>query len=211
MAIYLKQFENHTQYENYINGSGAILPNVSICTTEGDVHYNPSTPPTPTETRVVCKYNVTDTSSETKLCDYKTNFSAMEIDDVEQAEVVSSYTFSTTGEHTVKFTLTNPTEIGYCAFTNCENITSIEIPSGVATIESIAFGNCESLTSITIPNSVTTIGDTAFGSCESLTSINIPDSVISIGYGAFCACNSLDETSIAAIEAINPDDAFYCD
>lgn len=41
MAIYLKKFENHTQYENYINGSGAILPNVSICATEGDVHYNP--------------------------------------------------------------------------------------------------------------------------------------------------------------------------
>lgn len=47
MAVYLKEFENHTQYENYINGSDAILPNVSICTTEGDVHYNPSTPPTP--------------------------------------------------------------------------------------------------------------------------------------------------------------------
>ena len=45
MAIYLKKFENHTQYDAYINGSSAILPNVSICTTEGDVHYNPSTPP----------------------------------------------------------------------------------------------------------------------------------------------------------------------
>lgn len=41
MAIYLKKFKNHTQYENYINGSGAILPNVSICKTEGDAHYNP--------------------------------------------------------------------------------------------------------------------------------------------------------------------------
>jgi len=45
MAIYLKEFENHTQYENYINGSGAILPNVSICTTEGDVHYTPPVDP----------------------------------------------------------------------------------------------------------------------------------------------------------------------
>lgn len=44
MSIYLKKFENHTQYEQYINGSGAILPNVSICTTEGDVHYNPEIP-----------------------------------------------------------------------------------------------------------------------------------------------------------------------
>ncbi len=45
MSKYLKKFENHTQYENYINGSGAILPNVSICTTEGDVHYNPYVDP----------------------------------------------------------------------------------------------------------------------------------------------------------------------
>ena len=41
MGLYLKKFENHTQYESYINGSGAILPNVSICTTERHVHYNP--------------------------------------------------------------------------------------------------------------------------------------------------------------------------
>jgi hypothetical protein len=49
MAIYLKKFENHTQYDNYINGSGAILPNVSICTTEGDVHYNPYLDPCKSE------------------------------------------------------------------------------------------------------------------------------------------------------------------
>ena len=45
MGIYLKKFENHTQYETYINDSGAILPNVSICTIEGDVHYNPFVDP----------------------------------------------------------------------------------------------------------------------------------------------------------------------
>ena len=41
MSVYLKQFSTHAEYDAYINGSGAILPNVSICTTEGDVHYNP--------------------------------------------------------------------------------------------------------------------------------------------------------------------------
>ena len=45
MAIYLKEFSTHQEYEQYINGSGAILPNVSICTTEGDVHYTPVQPP----------------------------------------------------------------------------------------------------------------------------------------------------------------------
>lgn len=59
MAIYLKKFENHTQYETYINGSGAILPNVSICTTEGDVHYNPYVDPCASE-KVKTTYEFVD-------------------------------------------------------------------------------------------------------------------------------------------------------
>lgn len=48
MSVYLKQFSTHQEYEQYINGSDAILPNVSICKdTPNEVHYNPSTPPTP--------------------------------------------------------------------------------------------------------------------------------------------------------------------
>jgi hypothetical protein len=45
MSLFLKQFSTHAEYDAYINGSGAILPNVSICTTEGDVHYNPYVDP----------------------------------------------------------------------------------------------------------------------------------------------------------------------
>ena len=48
MSLFLKKFSTHSEYEQYINGSDAILPNVSICTTEGDVHYNPSLPVPPT-------------------------------------------------------------------------------------------------------------------------------------------------------------------
>ena len=144
MAIYLKEFSTHSEYEQYINGSDAILPNVSICTTEGDVHYNPSIPPTPVETRVVAKFNVDDTSNPTQIIsEYADSpFSAIEIDGVAQQSVVSEYTFDTVGEHTVKYTLTNPTSIG-----------------------DSAFNSCYSLTSINIPNSVTSIGDSAFGCC----------------------------------------------
>lgn len=45
MAVYLKKFDTHSEYENYINGSGAILPNVSICEDTKDVHYNPYVEP----------------------------------------------------------------------------------------------------------------------------------------------------------------------
>lgn len=47
MSKYLKKFENHAAYE--AAKSGLILPNVSLCVNENEVHYNPSspTPPTP--------------------------------------------------------------------------------------------------------------------------------------------------------------------
>ena len=41
MGKYLKKFENHSDYETYINGQDAILPNVSLCEDQNDVHYNP--------------------------------------------------------------------------------------------------------------------------------------------------------------------------
>ena len=45
MSIYLKKFSIHAEYEAYIASEDKVLPNVSICTTEGDVHYNPVPPP----------------------------------------------------------------------------------------------------------------------------------------------------------------------
>ena len=46
MSKYLKLFENHTQYETFIGGGGVtpfVKPNVSYCTEENEVHYNPRT------------------------------------------------------------------------------------------------------------------------------------------------------------------------
>ena len=169
MAIYLKQFENHTQYENYINGSDAILPNVSICTTEGDVHYNPYVEPV--ETRLVAKFNVTSTSSPTQLFHGTevSYFSEIEIDGIVQPRVVTGYTFDTLGEHTVKYTLIDPTRIGSSAFIWCSSLTSVTIPNSVTWISSSAFQRTN-LTSIVIPNTVTYIGGGVFSNC-SLTSI----------------------------------------
>lgn len=42
---YLKKFENHSQYDAYISGGGAVLPNVSLCVQENEVHYNPYVDP----------------------------------------------------------------------------------------------------------------------------------------------------------------------
>ena len=59
------------------------------------------------------------------------------------------------------------------------------------TIGNYAFSDCEGLTSVSIPSSVTTIGDYAFYCCRGLTSVSIPSSVTTIGDYAFCYCNQL--------------------
>ena len=50
MAIYLKKFETQAAYE--AAQSGLILPNVSLTVDNNMVHYNPSTPPTPSHNYV---------------------------------------------------------------------------------------------------------------------------------------------------------------
>ena len=41
--LYIKDFEKHSDYEAYINGSDKVLPNVSVCDDEPThVHYNPA-------------------------------------------------------------------------------------------------------------------------------------------------------------------------
>ena len=61
------------------------------------------------------------------------------------------------------------TIIGDDAFSDCYDLTSIDIPSSVTSIGNVAFNGCEGLTSITIPNSVSSIGDGVFSGCDNLT------------------------------------------
>lgn len=53
------------------------------------------------------------------------------------------------------------TSIGSWAFLNCD-VTSVEIPNSVTSIEYGAFSGCDGLTSVEIPNSVTSIEYSAF-------------------------------------------------
>ena len=197
MSKYLKAFETHSEYNAYITGNDKVLPNVSLCEDNYEVHYNPWV-----ETRIVAKFNVTDTSTAIGIMGSSatSQFSDIEIDGVVQPNVISSYTFGTIGEHTVRYTLVDTTTIGSSAFDSCTGLTSVTIPDSVTSIGEGAFYNCRGLTSVTIPDGVTSIAKYTFQSCSGLTSVTIPDSVTSIGNSAFSTCDSL--TSVAIPDSV---------
>ena len=85
------------------------------------------------------------------------------------------------------------TSVGYFAFRNCDNLTSITIPESVTSIGEYAFYNCSSLTSITIPERVTRIGDMAFYGCTGLAEITIAEG--NPVYDSRGGCNAIIETS----------------
>jgi len=84
------------------------------------------------------------------------------------------------------------------AFSGCNRIKSINIPSSVTSIGDGAFSGCSSLTDIVIPLSVRTIGSYAFDDCYDLESISIPSSVRTIGEYAFDDCFRLKFITVAS-------------
>jgi len=115
---------------------------------------------------------------------------------------VSNYTGGTTFNFLKQITDVNwPSgieSIDNYSFNKCIGLTSVTIPNSVTSIGEYAFYHCNGLTSITIPNSVTSIGDYAFYGCIGLTSITIPNSVTSIGDYAFYGCKGLISITIEA-------------
>ena len=199
MGKYVKQFNTHSEYNTYITGNTKILPNVSYCEDNDEVHFNPWTDP-----RVIAKFNVEDVTEPVALygADYgviaSELFSKVEIDgeeisisDLEDED--GYYTFETTGEHTVKYTLSDSEVISEGTFYDCSGLTSITIPNSVTSIGEYAFSGCIAFTSITIPSSVTSIGNGAFSDCDGLRSMSVESG--NTVYDSRNNCNAIIETA----------------
>ncbi len=92
--------------------------------------------------------------------------------------------------------VTSPLSYAKHLYLDGEELTALEIPSGVTHIGDNAFSNCRSLTSVVIPVGVTRIGEYAFNRCSGLTSVAIPEGVTAIGGGAFSYCSLLTSAAI---------------
>ena len=88
------------------------------------------------------------------------------------------------------------TSITNYAFSSCDNLTTVIIPDSVTSINAYAFYESSKLTSVTIGNGVTSIGELAFAGCSGLKSVTIGNSVTSIGSQAFSGCSGLTSVHI---------------
>ncbi|MCL2798624.1 MAG: leucine-rich repeat protein, partial [Firmicutes bacterium] len=82
--------------------------------------------------------------------------------------------------------------IGWAAFQACELLENITLPDGIAGIDMEVFRGCKALSSIVIPSGAVYIGPLAFSGCAALASVVIPSSVTEIGNNAFSNCSSLN-------------------
>ena len=216
---YLRSFNDHSDYEEYMDSSDLVIPNVSYCRQENEVHYN---------SKFVIEF-ASDWVKEQLLTLGIDQNEDGEIDTYEAAlyngNFGNLFNYNTSGKPETSFnefrfftgmtsvysnTFTgwsqltsvmipnSVTSIGYGAFWNCSGLTSIVIPNSVTSIGQQAFDSCSGLTSATIGNSVTSIREQAFTGCSGLTSITIPNSVTSIGYNAFNNCIGLTSVTVLA-------------
>lgn len=219
MGKYLKLFNVHSDYEAFTQTEDFIFPNVSFCLDQTNiVHFNPIVQPIQS---LMVTYNVNDASNQTPLYFYNANMDAVGTDMFDKVEIDGSvvtvadldaasgaYQLSS-GAHTVKYILIDPTIIGVvqigestfkvnAVFMQCNAITNVTIPDSVTSIGGSAFRACTGLTTVTIPNSVTSIGQGAFDGCSDLTSIDIPSSVTNIDRAAFQNCSGLTSVTVNA-------------
>jgi len=89
------------------------------------------------------------------------------------------------------------TSIGPFAFSLCDGLTGVTVPSGVTSIGNYAFRRCRGLKSVTVPSSVRNLGTGAFTGCSGLTSVTIEQGLKSIGERAFNDCSALTEVTIS--------------
>ena len=103
---------------------------------------------------------------------------------------------------------TGVTTIGQYALSGCTNLSTIEFPSSLTTIERYALYN-SGFKDLIFPDNVTSIGNSAVRNCNSLTSVKIGRNSVSFGKNVFRKCTNLSSITFDGTEChFNGEDAF---
>lgn len=80
----------------------------------------------------------------------------------------STFAFPTTGRQVCAYHLRSATTVGANAFSGCNNILEVRVPSGVTTVGNSCFNGCSSMSSATMPSEIQSIGELSFANCDGL-------------------------------------------
>ena len=100
------------------------------------------------------------------------------------------------------------TNIGDWTFSDCNGLTSIDIPNSVTTIGNLVFQDCTNLVSCKIPGSVQYMGHGIFEDCVKLENVNLENGVKVIESSAFIGCKNLKTIHIPDSMELISDCAF---
>lgn len=98
--------------------------------------------------------------------------------------------------------------IGFQAFINATNLTSLVMPNSIESLGSMAFVSCNILNNIVFSNSLRIIEGSCFFSCNSIQEFDLPNSLDSIGSRAFSSCSGITSFAIPTSVSTIADEAF---
>lgn len=189
---YLKVFDQHSDYQAFVQSEDFIRPNISCCKQKHDVHYSPNN-------LVTCIFKTSNEATELYLYSAVSQFNVNAIKTIYvNDEIVDksnrAYPCSPNTTYTVKYEFVNSNVVPSYFLGELRSAMPeiIIIPDGITEIGQNAFYSSLPLNdktkSITIADSVTTIGQQAFFCCDHMTYIRLPRnlSVIDIHLLGYC-------------------------
>ena len=203
---HLRLFETENEYQEAINTLD--LPCITYVEETSEIELYPKV------NCCIATYNISDTLYNSRLLNSSFDMAqidAMFIDGVE-VEPTNQYTFTTTGEHTVKIILNNNFTNAANMFSRCTSLTSLDLSNfdtSNVTSMNYMFSRCQSLTSLDLSNfdtSNVTDMDSMFYTCESLTSLDLSSfdtSNVTDMNSMFSTCTSLTSLDLSSFDTSN--------